>query len=273
MANRKLSAKQIKAGFGGKRRQTAAKHKRKSSAASHRPRTKKTNAPKKHRASSSRKRSAPRKKHVARKPNLGGIFALTANPAKGHKRMAQTKKNKRRASSKSNAGKRQTKRNPGRTHHRRRANPGTFGRPMDWLEGGAGVLTGVVAARGLPQLVLGSSNTGPMGYAANAVATAIATFAAHMAFPRHHVFSASVLAGGVAAIISRVIGDYSLLGSYSSQLGLGDYLMNFNFTTPQYLAPGNSRGLITQGGAPASVPMNMNSAAPAGVSGYGPNLY
>lgn len=186
--------------------------------------------------------------------------------------MARTKKNKRRASSHSSAGKRHTKRNPGRVHHRRRSNPGTFGRPGDWLEGGAGVLTGVVAARGLPQLILGASNTGVMGYAANAVATAVATFAAHMAFPRHHVFSASVLAGGAAALISRVIGDYSLLGSYSSQLGLGDYLMNFNYTTPQYLAPGNSRGLLTQGN-PAAVPVNMNSAATAGVSGWGANLY
>jgi hypothetical protein len=140
---------------------------------------------------------------------------------------------------------------------------------MDWLSGGAGVLTGVVATRGLPQLVLGSSNTGVMGYFANAVATAVATFAAHLAFPRNKVFSASVLAGGAAALISRVIGDYSLLGSYSANVGLGDYLFNFNYPVPQYLAPGNSRQLSPIGGVQ---PMNMNAPAAAGVSGFG-NLY
>jgi riboflavin transporter FmnP len=145
---------------------------------------------------------------------------------------------------------------------------------MDWLSGGAGVLTGVVATRGLPQLLMSSSNTGPLGYLMNAVATGVTTFAAHLAFPRNRVFSASVLAGGVAAIISRIIGDYSLLGSYSSQLGLGDYLMNFNFPIPQYLQPGNNRQL-TAGGGPsaATLPVNVNGAVPAGVSGWGPQLY
>jgi hypothetical protein len=294
MAQRRLSAKQIKAGFGGKRRQSAIKRKRKSSAASHRPkanrphwlsktaagrpsqRKRKKNVAMGYRGSAGwragkKKTSSARPHKVARKRNLGTIFALTANPAKGHKSMAKTHTKKRRATSNRSAGSRRPK-EMNRT--RRRRNPGQFGGPSDWLQGGAGVLTGVVATRGLPQLILGASNKGPMGYAANAVATAITTFAAHMAFPRHRVFTASVLAGGAAAIISRVIGDYSLLGSYSSQLGLGDYLMNFNFTTPQYLAPGNPRGLIAQGAAPAAaIPVNMNSAASAGVSGWGQNLY
>ena len=165
---RNLSAAQIKAGFGGKRRQSAAKHKRKSSA-SHRPRTKprKANAPKKRRASP-RKSSAPRKKHnrAPRKRNLGGIFALTGNPAKGH-RMAHTKKNKRRKSSaKSNAGYHRKRHNPGRRHNTRRRNPGGFGSPMEWLTGGVGAVIGGVGAPALTQLALGTSNTGAMGYSA-----------------------------------------------------------------------------------------------------------
>jgi hypothetical protein len=145
---------------------------------------------------------------------------------------------------------------------------------MDWLSGGAGVLTGVVATRGLPQLIMAGSNTGPMGYFYNAIAAGLTTFVAHFAFPRNTVFSGSVLAGGVAAIISRIIGDYSLLGSYSSQLGLGDYLMNFNFPIPQYLQPGNNRQLGPGGGpSAATLPVNVNGAVPAGVSGWGPQLY
>ena len=191
--------------------------------------------------------------------------------------MARSRKRKNRAaSSRKNAGytRRRTKRNP---HHRRRRNPGEFGDPMIWLSGAAGVLTGVVATRGLPQLVLGSSNTGIMGYFANAVSTAVSTFAAHLAFPRNKVFAGSVLAGGAAALLSRIITDYSLLGSYSSQValgsGMGDYVMNFNWPIPQYLAPGNTKQLQTGGG---QIPMNMNSPAAvtaatgggAGVSGY-----
>lgn len=188
--------------------------------------------------------------------------------------MAKTKR-RRRHSSHASAGTRHSRRrsNTGRRHHRRRSNPGgAFGSPKDWLSGGAGVLTGVVATRGLPQLVLGSSNTGVMGYAANAVATAISTFAAHMLMKGNRVFTSAVLAGGVAALISRVIGDYSLLGSYSANVGLGDYLFNFNWPVPQYLQPGNTRAL-GPGSAGGAMPVNLNSPASAGVSGFGAQLY
>ena len=304
---RKLSAKQIKAGFGGKRRQTALKQNRRrtrrAAATHHRPRA---TANKSKRAPRPRTRTAATHRNTAmgyrgsggwrkatgqskpisagskpaRKRNLGSILALTGNPAKKGHTMARPKK-KRRAASSHRAGYTQNKRrkpNPG--HRRSQRNPGVFGSPIQWLEGGAGVLTGVVAARGLPQLLMGSSNTGPVGYFYNAIATGLATFAAHMAFPRRPVFTGSVLAGGVAAIMSRIIGDYSLLGSsLSSQVGLGDYLFNFNFPIPQYLTPGNTKSLTPAGGAPmATLPTVAHSAvaagmAPAGVSGYGRNLY
>lgn len=272
-----MTAKQIKF-FGTKRQKAAlkAKRKRKSSAASHRTRTK-PNAPKKRKrtaASSTAPKKRKKARKAARKRNLGGLYMLTTNPgtpAKGRKKsMAKTKK---KASSHKSAGHRTKKANRGRRSSRR-INSGTFGTPIDWLSGGAGVIVGVAAARGLPQLLLGTKNTGVMGYVANAAATALATFAAHFAMPRNRTLAAAVLAGGAGATLSRIIGDYSLLGSYSNQLGLGDYLMNFNFSTPQYLAPGNPRGLVGQGGgSPASIPVMANSPAAAGVSGWGPNLY
>ena len=265
-----MTAKQIKF-FGTKRQKAALKaaRKRKSSAAAHRPRTK-PNASKKRQPAASHSKPARRK--VARKQNLGGIFALTANPAKGHKSMAKTKQRKSsKAHSTAGYKPKHHQKNPG--HRRRASNPGAFGSPKDWLTGGAGVLAGVVGTRALPQLVLGASNTGPIGYVANAATTGILTFLAHLAMPRNRVFSASVLAGGVAAIISRVIGDYSLLGSYSSQVGLGDYLFNFNFGTPQIL--GGDRRSIGAPGAPSptTVPVNVGGAG-AGVAGmYGAPLY
>ena len=150
-SKRKLSAKQIKAGFGGKRRQTNARKRRRNTAKrrpaarkQHRVRTTPNPAPRKRR----------RKSGAARRKNAGALLALTGNPAKkGKSKMARSRKRKNRAaSSRKNAGytRRRTKRN---TSHRRRRNPGEFGDPMIWLSGAAGVLTGVVATRGLPQLV------------------------------------------------------------------------------------------------------------------------
>lgn len=163
--------------------------------------------------------------------------------------------------------------NPVRRHHRRH-NPGQFGNPIDWLYGGVGVIAGVVGTRALPQLVLGSSNTGIMGYLANAASTALLTFAAHFAAPRNTVLKASVLAGGAASILSRIIQDYSLLGSYSAQVGLGDYLMS-DFLTPQTLTAGLQSAQLGKpswaAAAPAAVPVSVQGAGVGDI--YGGALY
>lgn len=273
-ARRHYTAKQIKAGFGGKRRQNAVKHKRKS-AASHKPRTKphakKANKP------ATREHAKP-----ARKRNVGGIFALT-NPAKGHRHMATTKKNKKKNASsakRSNAG--TYKKKQKNTHHARRHNPGTYGSASEWIVGGIGAVVGGVGAPALTQLAMGTSNTGPMGYFGNAVAVAVLAAASHFGMPRQKFLTLGIIFGGVGSIFRRIIGDYSLLGSYSSQVsgvsGMGDYLMNFNWPIPQQLAPGNNRQLTPYGGgAPATLPVVNNSAnagAPGmGMSLYGPRLY
>jgi hypothetical protein len=144
---------------------------------------------------------------------------------------------------------------------------------MDWLYGGVGVIAGVVGTRALPQVVLGSSNTGIIGYLANAASTALLTVAAHFAAPRNNVLKASVLAGGVASIISRIIQDYSLLGSYSAQVGLGDYLMS-DFLTPQTLTAGLTSAALNKPswGTQAAVPVNVSGAG-AGMGLIGPPIY
>ena len=157
------------------------------------------------------------------------------------------------------------RRNPAR-HHRRRGNPGMgLGQAKDWVYGGVGVIAGVVGTRALPQLLLGASNTGIMGYLANAAATGLLTFAAHMA-SKNKVLTASVLAGGAASIISRVIQDYSLLGSYSSQVGLGDYLMS-DWLTPQYLTDGLHNANLNRPGAVAATMPGASVGSLAGITG------
>jgi hypothetical protein len=88
------------------------------------------------------------------------------------------------------------------------------------------------------------------------------------------VLKASVLAGGVASIISRIIQDFSLLGSYSSQVGLGDYLMS-DFLTPQTLTNGlHTAALNRPSWANAAAPTPVNVAgAGAGMGLIGPPIY
>ena len=190
--------------------------------------------------------------------------------------MATTKKKKRKSSShstKPNAGyRRKAKKNTGAHKHRR--NPGQYGGPMEWITGGIGAVVGGVGAPALTQLALGSSNTGPMGYFGNAVAVGLLAGAAAFAAPKQKFLAMGIVFGGVGSIIRRIIGDYSLLGSYSASVGMGDYLMNFNWPIPQQLQPGNNRALSAPGaGAPATLPVVVNSAAGMGSSLYGSRLY
>jgi hypothetical protein len=199
--------------------------------------------------------------------------------------VAKTKRRRNRKSSvkRSNAGTRRRRRsNPTRRHHHRRHNPGQFGGPMEWVTGGIGAVVGGVGAPALTQMVLGASNTGPMGYFGNAVAVALLAAASAFAAPKQKFLAMGIVFGGVGSIIRRVIGDYSLLGSYSSAVaqntagvsGLGDYIMNWNYPIPQYLQPGNSRALTPYGGAPATIPVVNNAANPGmGASLYGSRLY
>lgn len=146
------------------------------------------------------------------------------------------------------------------TRHRRRSNPGGAV-VKDWLSLGAGAVVGGVGATQLPQLVLSTSNTGAIGYLANMAATGILAAAAHMLMKGNKALVAGIIAGGVGATIKRIIGDYSLLGSYGASLGMGDYLTNLN---PQYTF------LPTQSTAAPSTaaPVAVNVAGAGGGMGY-----
>ena len=268
MAKRHLTPKQIKH-FGTKRQKAALKAKR---SKKHRPATKKRSNP--HRKAAAKQSShRPRTKKRAtpkRRNPVAEIISWTAgNPArkKGKKHMAHTKKK-----AKSSA-----RRNAGRSHkkpmtRRRHRNPAGLGRPMEWVQGGAGVLAGVLGTRALPQMLLGASNTGPMGYAANAVAALALGWAAHMVFKKP-IITTAVVAGGFASLFSRVIADKTPYGAQFSLSGLGDWGLGLyqksNFNRPQHLVngrpgtPGSSMFAYGPGApyAAASLPSTMNAGA------------
>jgi hypothetical protein len=134
---------------------------------------------------------------------------------------------------------------------------------------------GSVGATTLPNMILGSSNTGLMGYAATIAATGLLAWAGH-AFVKKPVVTSGIIAGGVGALIRRVIQDYSLLGSYTSSLGMGDILTDFNFNTPQTIAAGQ-RTLNNPYAMPAlAAPANVQGASAAQVhslAGLGGRIY
>ena len=197
-----------------------------------------------------------------RRTNPGEIFALVNPATKGRKSMARTRRKTNRRRKNAAGSTRRHSRRRMNTRHRRRSNPGGAV-VKDWLSLGAGAVVGGVGATQLPQLVLSTSNTGAIGYLANMAATGILAAAAHMLMKGNKALVAGIIAGGVGATIKRVIGDYSLLGSYGASLGMGDYLTNLN---PQYtFLPSQSTG---GGGAPAAAPVAVNMAGAGGGMGY-----
>lgn len=243
-----LSAKQIRF-FGSPAQKAALKRKRskkrKVGAKRHRPRSAPRSNPaprKRRRAAAKAPRRHKRRTAKRRNPTPAIISWTLGNPArrKGKKTMARRRK-KRSSVRRSNAG-RSTRRHTKRVMHRRRGsrrNPGmgSLGSPMDWLQGGAGTLAGVVGARALPQMLLGASNAGPMGYAANFVTAAGLGWLTHMLFPRNRVLTGAVIAGGFAGTFARIISDKTSFGSALSMTGLGDWGLGLyqksNFNNPQ----------------------------------------
>jgi len=135
--------------------------------------------------------------------------------------VAKTRSRKRRATAKraNTAGRRHVK----KVVRNRKRNPGTvLGRPMDWIQGGAGVIAGVVGTRAIPQMLLGSSNNGPTGYAANAAAALGLGWLAHSLLKKP-VITTAVIAGGFAGLLSRIIQDKTPFGAQLSLSGLGDW--------------------------------------------------
>lgn len=121
---------------------------------------------------------------------------------------------------------RRKKSNPAMMHHpKRRRNPGglaaTIGSPKELLVGSVAGLASAVATGQIPQMVLGSNNTGIEGYGANFVTALLATWVAgSFAGP---AAGRGALIGGMVIILDRVLTEnVSPLGPYLQLSGVGD---------------------------------------------------
>jgi len=177
--------------------------------------------------------------------------------------MASKRKSYKRSASKKNAGRPRKKVYKSK---RRTRNPAGLGRPLDWAIGGVGVIAGGVGTRVIPQF-LGATNTGAVGYLLNGITAVGLAFGAHM-FTKNAVVTASVAAGGFAALILRMVGDLTPYGSALSLSGFGDYMVS-NFVTPQRImnqrqalweVPGNGWG----GTYPSVVPTGIGQGSMSG---------
>ena len=259
---RKLSPAQIAAGFGGKRRQSASKHRRRKPAVKvNRARRKpaaRTNRARRSHVVHHRRRRATAKRRAVR-ANLGKIISFSLPKESG---MAATKRNRsRKASTHHRRRRRPTQVN---RHHRRRThrNP-SMGDLTGLVTSAVFTVAGAVGSKYLTQMVLTTSNTGIMGYLGNLVSAFLLSWGVK-AFMKNDKAAGAVLAGGMVQVVLRLINDYTPFGQYTSQLGMGDYgignYMPQNFLTPQRLTNGlYSANLQTYGGA--------------GMSGCGSNLY
>lgn len=275
---RKMSAKQIKH-FGTARQKAALKSARKrkrtvKAKAAHRPRTKSNPrrvAKRATRKSSHRKRTAGRR---AVKRNVGQVVSLLLGPAMGNpgrkaKSVVRTKKRKnsstrrhhRRATSKV------------RRHARRRNSPlgGGFGgdiaEVLYMIGGGVGSKLGA-------QMVLGSNNTGIFGYGANLAVGAVLAWGVK-SLMKNAKAARDVFKGAILQVVLRAITDYTPFGSYTSQLGMGDYMAS-NWVTPQRYVDGlNSAQVQIPGGwAPTTVVASSGvNAAAMGAGSDGSGIY
>jgi hypothetical protein len=278
---RKMSAKQIRI-FGTKRQKAALK------AARHRKRSKPVKV--------SRRRNAPVRRRK-QKRNIGELVSLTlgapftGNPGGKGKTMAAKKRHHRtrtkptshRRHTRRNAGARvatRRRRNYGRRrhvvhHNRRRRNPGMGGGFMGEVSSALFIIAGAAGSRLLTQAVLGTSNTGIMGYGANLAAGGVLAFAVK-SFLHNAKGAADVFKGAVVGVVLRLIADYTPFGTYLSSSGLGDYQMS-NWVTPQiYADPLNSAQIrIPQGWGTGAPVVTATVPATAGLSGLydGGGLY
>jgi hypothetical protein len=212
-----------------------------------------------------------------------GILGLSWNPAKkGNNSMAQTKtKSKKKPGSthraaagpakKKNAGLSLVKYKTMPVKPVKKRNAGMSGGGIaGTLVSAVVVIASAVASKVGAQMVLQSKNTGLMGYVGNAAAGAALYMAAKAAKAPDHVLNS--IAGGTAVqIVLRGINDYTPLGEYVKDLGMGDYTMQ-SFVTPQILKdPNNSAEIsIPNGwGRGEVVMMPAAAAAPGMGSIYG----
>jgi hypothetical protein len=141
--------------------------------------------------------------------------------------------------------------------------------PGDMLETAVYGTGGFVGARALPQMFLGASNQGVMGYAANLAAALGLGFVAKFISPKA---GSSVIVGGIIGTAARILSDVMGQGAFGGALGdlqydLGFYINNtFPLPTtgqgPYLLNPGVTGGPMANGGVSAPIVVTPASGSP-----------
>lgn len=222
----------------------------------------------------------------AAKRNPGGIVEVALlNPAP--KRRKTVARRRRKAVSNPRRRRATTHRrrrtNPvARVHHRRRRravasrrvsrrrirrNPSVGGGGLgNLVTSAAYAIAGAVGSKLLTQAVLGTSNTGIMGYGGNLVA-AFALGKGVGMFTKNKNAQNAIILGGVIQTVLRIVIDKTPFGAQLSNIGMGDYMAQ-NYLTPQRVTDGlNSAAL-----QPPVVPMAAGRRAAGAMSGIGRGL-
>lgn len=116
-----------------------------------------------------------------------------------------------------------------------------------------GVIGGAVGSKYLTQLALGGNNTGLMGYGGNLVASIALGWGVGKVM-KNKDFGIMVTAGGIAALVLRVLSDNTPIGQYvnlslsgmgkGGDVGLG-IIQDSSFPVPQVAQPGSMTSFIT----------------------------
>jgi len=183
------------------------------------PKPKPTGKKKKKSAPAHKKRSKPRNP-------VGPLVSLGAiNKQKKKEKAAMAKK---KATKKNVARKPPKKKNVSRAAPAKANKPKKPGRkrnirfkPIGMLQTGLFALIGLVLTRQLPQLALGTRNTGIIGYLSNVAAALVASFGVQQFTNKKN--GAAVLIGGMLYLVNRIITEqFAPVGKILSLAGLGD---------------------------------------------------
>jgi len=155
------------------------------------------------------------------------------------------------------------RRNPVTRHRRHsyRHNPLGAGWGQTFTEGLA-ILSGLLGSKYVTQMVLGSSNSGLIGYVGNLAVGAVGGWAAGSVMKKPKL-GQSFFVGSVIEVIIRALEDYTPFGTYVSGMGVGDYFAS-NFVTPQRYVDGLHSAQVQIPGGWAPTTIIQSNAAPAG---------
>ena len=177
----------------------------------------------------------------------------------------------RRRSTAHNPARHRARTKPYRRHHvshysRRRHNPMGTGWGAQ-ITSALYIIAGAVGSKLGAQAVLGTNNTGFLGYGANLAVGGVLAWIAKGVLKNAQA-AREVFAGSVVQVVLRLIADYTPFGQYTAGLGMGDYLAS-NWVTPQRYVDAlhSAQVQIPSGWAPTTV--IQSAAPPAGTTAGG----